>query len=146
MPDVFISYDRDDDAQVKRVVTRLERAGLDVFLDTERIKPFKSISDSVRAALNGSRVLLAYYSVTYPSRWYCQEELTAAYLAGDGRVLLVNPESSIDHIGPERLRDTLIASHPATKEALDRLVGEVVARVAETGGVIGDFGAGSPGG
>ncbi|MFF0144508.1 TIR domain-containing protein [Amycolatopsis sulphurea] len=137
MPDVFISYDRTDAPMVERLGERLVNAGLEVFLDTEAIRPFESISDRVRRSLAASSTLLAYYSRSYGSRRACQEEFTTAWLAGAEHVLVVNPEPGIEHLAPREILDYLLPGHPATEYALTRLVDAVRARLAAVPDVIG---------
>ncbi|GAA3535531.1 hypothetical protein GCM10022222_18940 [Amycolatopsis ultiminotia] len=138
--DVFVSYDRADAAAVGRIADALTAAGVRVFLDTESIRQFESISDRVRIALSGSRLLLAYYSRSYGTRVACQEEFTTAFLAGRQpfeRLLVVNPEPGTDHLAPRQVLDMLLPGHPATSTALEALVEAVRERVAGTEGTIG---------
>ncbi|MGK4593267.1 TIR domain-containing protein [Amycolatopsis sp. w19] len=133
--DVFISYDRDDDGVVSRIAEALTSAGLQVFRDTT-LWPFTPISPDVLKALLGTRVVLVYYSASYPTRMACQEELATAYLAAQvegepsSRILVVNPEDTFTHIEPVHLRDTLAAGRPVTRAALNHLVETVMARAA----------------
>ncbi|WP_415949136.1 TIR domain-containing protein [Streptomyces sp. KLOTTS4A1] len=112
MWDVFLSYSRRDAERVRSLHEALTDAGLKVFTDESAVAGFAGISDTIRRALAASRVLLAYYSTSYPQRPACQWELTAAFLAGLGegdprrRVLVVNPEAATGHIHPVELRDT----------------------------------------
>jgi hypothetical protein len=84
-----------------------------VWFDDERIEPFASIPDRVRAGLGEAKVLVAWYSAAYPTRRACREELTLALLAaeraGEGpeRVLVVNPEPGMGHVLEARLLDRL---------------------------------------
>lgn len=144
--DVFVSYDRTDAAAVQRIAAALEDAGLRVFLDTEQIRLFESIPDRVRHALENSRVLLAYYSRSYGSRRACQEEFTAAYLAGPERVLAVNPEPGVDHLTPQEIREVLLPGHPVTETAVAGLVDAVRQRSTALPGPMGSrsASAGSP--
>jgi hypothetical protein len=54
-----------------------------VWFDEERIEPFASIPDRVRAGLGEAKVLAAWYSAAYPTRRACREELTLALLAAE---------------------------------------------------------------
>jgi tetratricopeptide (TPR) repeat protein len=116
--DVFVSYAHQDAERVGPLVQALRARGLDVWLDVDGIETHASITKTVSTRLARSRVLLAFYSRTYPTRRACQWELTAAFLAaqraGDDpceRVLVVNPERgedgapSVEHIQPVQLRD-----------------------------------------
>lgn len=142
--DVFISYDRDDDGVVSRIAEALTAAGLQVFRDTT-LRPFTPISPDVLNALLGTRVVLVYYSASYPTRMACQQELATAYLAAQAegdpaeRILVINPEDSFAHIEPVQLRDALAAGKPVTRAALEHLVETVTARTATVTVPLGRF-------
>jgi tetratricopeptide (TPR) repeat protein len=112
MYDVFLSYARADVDRVKRIERALVAAGLRVFRDAQEVNDFESITDSLIHGLANSKVLLAFYSRTYPSRRACQWELTAAFLAALAatggpvrRILVINPERTFEHIEPVELQD-----------------------------------------
>ncbi|WP_043675067.1 toll/interleukin-1 receptor domain-containing protein [Streptomyces xylophagus] len=136
MWDVFLSYSRDDVERVRPLAQMLRDGGLDVFTDETGVASFAGISDTIRRELARSKALLAYYSAGYPEREACQWELTTAYLAGlgegdpRGRVMVVNPEPTSDHIHPVELRDArhAPADDPAT------LVADVREHVARLDG------------
>ena len=114
--DVFVSWTRADaDDGPRRLAAALEAIGLGVWFDEERIEPFASIPDRVRAGLGEAKVLVAWYSAAYPTRRACREELTLALLAaeraGEGpeRVLVVNPEPELGHVLEARLLDRRFA-------------------------------------
>src|SRR5829696_8269448 len=79
--DLFISYARADSHAVRPLAEALRERGLRVFIDDHEIDDFARITTTITRSLAASRVLLAYYSTTYPTRRACQSELTAAYLA-----------------------------------------------------------------
>lgn len=139
--DVFLSYARSDQAQVKPIVDALHAQGLRVFVDEAVVDDFDSISRVISRELASSLVLLAYYSLSYPTRRACQWELTAAYLAGQRegaphrRVLVINPEPDADHIHPLEIRDAR-APRP-TGDPTD-FAGKVAAHTARLTGPIGD--------
>jgi len=114
--DVFLSYSRGDVERVRPLAQVLRDGGLEVFTDETGVASFAGISDTIRRELASSKALLAYYSTGYPEREACQWELTTAYLAGlgegdpRGRVMVVNPEATSDHIHPVELRDARHAS------------------------------------
>ncbi len=116
MWDVFLSYSRGDVERVRPLAQVLRDGGLEVFTDETEVASFAGISDTIRRELARSKALLAYYSTGYPEREACQWELTTAYLAGlgegdpRGRVMVVNPEATSDHIHPVELRDARHAS------------------------------------
>jgi len=89
----------------------LHEYGLRVFVDEDDIDYFGGITDQIEHALRSSKTFVVYYSRTYPERPSCQLELTAAFLAGQAegdptrRILVINPESSEDHLFPAELSD-----------------------------------------
>lgn len=98
--DIFLSYARTPDAQAAATLKQaLEAAGLSVWMDNEGIRDHEPITSRVVGALRNSRVLLAYYSEAYPTRRYCQWELTLAVLAVEregrdapSRALVISPD------------------------------------------------------
>ena len=142
--DVFVSWTRADaDDGPRRLADALETAGLGVWFDEERIEPFASIPDRVRAGLGEATVLVAWYSAAYPARRACREELTLALLAaeraGEGpeRVLVVNPEPELGHVLEARLLDRRFAGQAeiANMKALAELIADRARQVS------GPFGA-----
>lgn len=109
--DLFISYRRADSTRVIPLVDALTRKGLSVCLDRNEIEDFASITKSMREGLSHSKVLVAWFSASYPVSRPYQWELTAAFLAaqqeGDPRtrVLIINPEQSPNHIYLPELKD-----------------------------------------
>ncbi|WP_329054466.1 TIR domain-containing protein [Amycolatopsis sp. NBC_01488] len=130
--DIFLSFTWADTVEVTALQDALEKAGLRVFRDKD-IHRFEGITERLDAALAESKVLLAYYSRRFPTRYACQWELTSAFLAaqrhGDPRrrVLVVNPESDGNHIAPVELEDAAYAARPKN----DRERTLVVDRIAE---------------
>ena len=109
--DVFVSHAHKDGARPREIAGALRLAGLRVWFDETDIENFEGITPAVENGLANSKVLLAFYSETYPTRRACQWELTAAYLAAQRegnprhRVLVVNPETGPGHIHPIEIRD-----------------------------------------
>lgn|GEM_PF-6510069 len=69
------------------------------------MEDFDPITPTVRRALATSKVLLAFFSKSYPHRRACQQELTVAWMAalriGDrpyNRVLVADPQPDRSHI------------------------------------------------
>src|SRR5947207_15798109 len=77
--DIFCSYAHVDGEAVRQLVEALEAGGLAVYLDSEELVDFESITGSIRRGLACSKALLAYYSAIYSARRACQWELTAAF-------------------------------------------------------------------
>jgi tetratricopeptide (TPR) repeat protein len=144
--DVFVSYAWVDRDVVQPLAQALRDHGLRVFVDAPEIEDFTRITTTIIQGLAASRVLVAYYSKQYPTRRACQWELTAAYLAaqriGDPsrRILVLNPESTLDHLYPGELRDALAGRPPmdGDQAALEELAQAVVERVQQLPGPLGE--------
>ncbi|MET7638087.1 toll/interleukin-1 receptor domain-containing protein [Streptomyces sp. NPDC005438] len=142
--DVFISYSRSDAGRVHALTSALQSCGLRVFVDDTAVDDFASITATITEALANSRVLLAVYSADYPQRRACQWELTYAYLTGQRegdprrRTLVLNPESSSEHVHPVELRDARHWPWPTASAELDRLAARVAAYVDTVAGFMGD--------
>ncbi|PZT72981.1 MULTISPECIES: TIR domain-containing protein [unclassified Streptomyces] len=144
--DVFLSYSRTDADKARSLARALRSRGLRVFLDDMAVDDFASITASISDALARSKVLLALYSADYPRRRACQWELTYAYLAGQrkgdprSRVLVINPERSVDHVQPVELRDARHWNWPTVPDALRRLAEQVAAHVTGVESPLGSVG------
>ncbi len=146
MYDVFLSHAWADGDRPQQIAEALRKAGLRVWFDAAEINDFTSITRAVTEGLSQSKVLLAYYSKTYPLRRACQWELTAAFLAAQAegdprrRVLVVSPEEKADHIHPIELRDAKFRRAPTDDgPALHELVQSVVKQVAVIDGPLADI-------
>ncbi|MGW4520531.1 TIR domain-containing protein [Amycolatopsis sp. NPDC004378] len=130
--DVFLSFTWSDRVEVDALERALETAGMRVFRD-RGIERFEGITETLEAALAEAKVLLAYYSRRFPTRYACQWKLTSAFLAaqrlGDPRrrVLVVNPERDSNHIAPVELEDAAYFGAPKD----DRERARIADRVAE---------------
>lgn len=137
--DVFLSFTWSDITEVLRLERALKAAGLRVFRDSEEIRPFDGITEGLDAALATSKVLLAFYSRRFPTRYACQWELTSAFIAAQAlgdprlRVLVVNPEHDGDHIAPVELQDAAYVSAPHDDRERTRIA-ERVAEVVHAAG------------
>jgi uncharacterized protein (DUF2267 family) len=143
--DLFVSYARADRDPVRPLAEALRERGLRVFIDDHEIDDFARITTTITRSLAASKALLAYYSTTYPTRRACQWELTAAYLAaqrgGDPsqRLLVLNPEPTMDHLHPPELRDALFRAPPieGDQEALGEVAQAIANRVRQRPGSLG---------
>lgn len=145
--DVFLSYARHDVAAAAELAALLRGRGLSVFVDEAGTSGFSSLDGQLRAALAASKVLVAFYSATYPLRPSCQFELTAAFTAGQrdgdprGRIAVVNPEEGPAHIVPVALRDVRHSLWPfdsAESEQFPEVVARRVAALASPIGTVPD--------
>jgi hypothetical protein len=150
--DLFISYHRVDKEKVMPVYRALRDEGLKVWIDETDVSDYTSITRSIVDGLSRSKALLAYYSHTYPQRRACQWELTAAILASGQeadptrRILVINPETGVEHIHPVELRDAKFRKMPkdAGSDAIIKIAASVKAHVADLKGLIGDIHAFKP--
>ena len=108
--DLFFSYRRHDLDRARPLLDALAGAGLSVFRDETAIDEGASITQEIRQGIASSKLLLAFYSSTYPWSGACQEEIIsswpAAQQAGEpsqARVRIINPEPGFDI--PVPLRD-----------------------------------------
>jgi len=145
--DVFFSYARKDSKSAYRIVKALEAAGLKVWIDVNDIPNFKSIVNSIKSGLACSKIIVAYYSATYPNRQYCQWEFTSAFLAGQregdslSRIVVINPESGFAHIMPSEIKGALCKSAPIDieDESLKDIAESIAKHVSKTSSVIGQI-------
>ncbi|RBQ14980.1 hypothetical protein DP939_37985 [Spongiactinospora rosea] len=143
--DVFLSYAGDD----REIARELEQAlrgvkvhgrPMRVFRDERSIDHHESITKRITESVLASTVFLAYYSRAYPTRPACQLEMTFAFLLaqrGDtaaGRILVINPEESGDHIEPVQLRDLKYRPRPVTAADHRRFAEDVAGHVARSPG------------
>jgi signal recognition particle subunit SEC65 len=80
MAHVFISYVRENQNAVDRLAMALRRAGIDVWLDREQIKPGERWQSAIKRAIKDGAYFIACFSQAYGSRMksYMNEELTLA--------------------------------------------------------------------
>ncbi len=134
--DVFLSHAWADGERPRQIA---------VWFDAVEINDFAGITRVLTDGLAHSKVLVAYYSKTYPSRRACQWELTAAFLAGQAmgdprrRVLVINPETSAGHIHPIELRDAKFQQAPRNEHEMALLVNAIVNHLATVDGRLADI-------
>ena len=77
---VFLSYVRENEESVRRLATALERNGIEVWMDRNRIQPGSRWRNSIRDAIENGAFFLACFSKEYESRAhsYMDEELDVA--------------------------------------------------------------------
>ncbi len=80
MSHVFISYVRDDSEVVDRLVGELKRAGIEVWLDREKIRPGIRWQNAIEEAIEDGAFFIACFSEAYSERdrTHMNEELTIA--------------------------------------------------------------------
>ena len=90
--DIFFSYAHAARDAALPVITALKARKLRVFHDETEITDGDSIVRRIVEGLGRARMLVAWYSATYPTRRACQWELTSALIAArhefpDGRTV-----------------------------------------------------------
>ncbi|MFX0206134.1 MAG: toll/interleukin-1 receptor domain-containing protein, partial [Candidatus Hodarchaeota archaeon] len=77
---VFISYVRENEADVQRIYDNLTQEGIEVWLDRKNIKPGFRWKDAIREAIKEGVFFIACFSAEYSARTksYMNEELTIA--------------------------------------------------------------------
>jgi tetratricopeptide (TPR) repeat protein len=151
--DLFLSCAGPDRVAARALRRALEKEGQRVFLDERSIGIFDSITQDIEDALRSSRALLAYYSEHYSSRPACQQELTAAFLAGQRegdpmrRIVVLNPEDpQTEHLLPSELADRrypplrLPVSTPVSERDFRETARQIRARIKPLAGTIGGVG------
>jgi hypothetical protein len=80
MPHVFISYVREDSLAVRRLADDLKAAGVEVWLDRERLLPGVRWEAAIRQAIRQGSFFIACFSAHYAAREksYMNEELVIA--------------------------------------------------------------------
>ena len=145
MPDlynIFFSYRRHDLPRARPLLEALTSAGLRVFRDETAIDEGASITREIREGIAASKLLVAFYSSTYPLSGACQEEIISAWLAAQqageppqSRVRIINPEQDFDHI-PAPLHDLKAHALPKDHAGLAELVNAIQAHTASLDGVL----------
>ncbi|QQP93747.1 tetratricopeptide repeat protein (plasmid) [Skermanella sp. TT6] len=127
--DIFFSYAHADRDAALPVIKALKARNLRVFHDETEITDGESIRRRIMEGLGRARMLVAWYSATYPTRRACQWELTSAIIAAqhefpDGRtverrILALNPEAGAGHLQPaDILAKKYVDARGARAEAL----------------------------
>ena len=139
---IFFSYRRHDLPRARPRLEALTTAGLRVFRDETAIDEGASITREIREGIAASKLLVAFYSSTYPLSGACQEEIVSAWLAAQHakelpqhRVRIINPEPAFDHI-PAPLRDLKAHALPKDHAGLTKLVNAIQAHMASLDGVL----------
>ncbi len=77
MARAFLSYVRDDQAQIDRLCQELRAQNVDVWLDRDSIEPGQRWQPAIRRAIEDGAFFLACFSQSYANRsaTYMEEEL-----------------------------------------------------------------------
>jgi len=138
--DVFFSYPRRDLARAQPLLDALATEGVSVWRDQTGLNPGDLITQEILNAIEQSKLFLAFYSAHYPLSRSCFVELSAAWGAAESsgeqpspRVLLLNPESTFDHI-PKALQQREALSWASDPSGLADLARQIRAQVERLDG------------
>jgi tetratricopeptide (TPR) repeat protein len=143
--DIFFSHSSLDHPPVKQIVEFLKSKGLKVWYDDKEISDYDEITKSIEVGLANSKILLAYYSPNYLQSRPCQYELTSALIAAHqlgnqpNRILVINPETTYDHIHPIELRDQSQPNRYLVSKELGPLADIITKRVHRIDKVFGEI-------
>jgi len=107
---IFLSYVREDQHLVGRLVAQLEQAGFEIWLDREQLKPGQQWQSKIRQAIEEAAFFIACFSEANQarSRSYTNEELTLAIeelrLRPTGQTWLIPVEFSKDSVPDRSIR------------------------------------------
>ena len=106
---VFVSYSSKDMSIVSKVISDMRALGICYWIDTEKIKPGDSISDSLNKGLRSCSILLACLSKNQLNSGWARSEygsaLAACHSDGDKRVVPLILDDLADNDIPSILRD-----------------------------------------
>jgi signal recognition particle subunit SEC65 len=68
MPHAFISYVRDDEVEVKKLADELEKLGVEVWLDRNKIYPGMPWKRAIRKAIEDGNYFIACFSKAFTAR------------------------------------------------------------------------------
>lgn len=124
---------------VRQLRDALRAEGADVFFDEDEIAKLDDIRARVTDALASSTLLVCWYSNAYRTRRACHWELLTGITTDSSRVVVVNPEPTVDHVLPASLRDVLIPAVPDRDDvaAWKELARGIVRLAREKDGVFG---------
>jgi tetratricopeptide (TPR) repeat protein len=133
--DVFLSYAWEDIDLATRLQELLQERGLTVFRDVTGMQDFDDIPTEIRAALDGSRTLVALYTPSFPESQYCRWELYTAltrsyHLTGQTRrVMAVVRGMEFSEVLSSRVKclrlPPVTAALSDVADSVDRLVTEM---------------------
>ena len=78
MPNVFLSYVRENQEEVGLLIKELQKHGINVWFDRNSITPGSRWKDAIRSAIRKGDYFIACFSEAYTSeqKTYMNEELT----------------------------------------------------------------------
>ena len=76
--DVFISYSREDEYLVLPFCEKLQREGLSLFVDSQRIESGDDYATSLVNGLKGAKIVLLFYSRNVVNSTWCKKEIELA--------------------------------------------------------------------
>lgn len=129
--DLFLSYRHHSDKDhIGRFAEAMRHYQHKIFLDSESIREFESISGKINAAIPASSCFLIWYSSEYLGSIACGMELARILAACSGdnfdRIMIVNPDPDADHIVPSRLRGARMFMPSLRDEAWPALLAKAI--------------------
>jgi len=103
VPDVFVSYARDDATFVRDLVDRLEQAGKTVWIDTDGIGDGEVFPEAIRSAIEQSDAFVFVITPTSVASRFCETEVEYADSLHK-RLLPVLRQPVADELLPEAIR------------------------------------------
>lgn len=77
-PEVFLSYSHNDSEAVEKIAQKLSEAGLNCWIDKDRLRAGENYNASIDTAIKASFVFISFFSETYVNKKYCQHEFDVA--------------------------------------------------------------------
>jgi|GEM_PF-5600091 len=134
-PQIFLSYAREDLDRVKKVYSALTEAGLDAWLDVERLLPGQNWEQEINTALKQSELVIVFLSyVSVAKRGFLQRELKESL-----KLQAEKLETDI-YVVPVRLDDCKVPESLSrlhwvdlfTNEGWDRLLAAIEVSLSQT--------------
>jgi hypothetical protein len=131
---IFISHSHADKVPVQRIVSRLEEAGHDVWIDSLKLRPGDNIAQKIKDGLESADLLIVVISKnSFRSHWVQQEFSTIALQQISKRERRVIPVKIDASDVPSYLANRLFLDLSENFDAgLDRLVAEIQATTPES--------------
>jgi WD40 repeat protein len=104
MPDVFLSYSRNDSAFVKRLVEALQERGKEVWVDVDGIRDAEVFPAALRSAIEGSDGFVFVITPDSVASEYCEQEVDHA-LKLNKRIVPLVQRRVADGDVPEGIRE-----------------------------------------
>jgi hypothetical protein len=88
MPDVFISYSRQDRKTAQHIIGELRKKRLDVFFDRDALVAGESFDATLTEAIRSARVVVVLLSANTARSRYVERELASALESAEGKTII----------------------------------------------------------